>query len=123
MPPTRRPRFERPSPWALKTGRTIGHPRPFMADEPNLPAAPPAPDRDLAAVVELIERLQPQLGGLPPFVIGAALVELMATWLAGHVVIGDLEQTRMLREQLLSDWSAAVRKMIPQIAAELGLDP
>lgn len=68
----------------------------------------------------LSAQLQPLLTKHHPVTQGAALVDLVATWLAAHVEEGGLSPTRALRQQLLSDFIIAVEAMVPVCAEELG---
>ena len=46
----------------------------------------------------LTDRISPILHGHNPEIQGAVLAELLATWLAGHVVPGDRMQTILARQ-------------------------
>ena len=82
---------------------------------------------DLAREVdELVERIRPALfpllAGKHPEIQGAALADLTAIWLAGHVHPGDPEMTAGLRESLLELHITAIRKLIPVNAKAMGTD-
>ena len=62
------------------------------------------------------------LAGQPPMVQGAALADLVATWLAGHIVQGDRKATNQLRQALLEGHIAAVRELLPVNAARIHKD-
>lgn len=64
------------------------------------------------AALELRDTLWPLLAGKPPAVQGAALADLLATWLAGHVS-EDPALTDKLRAVLLAEHIATVKKLIP----------
>jgi hypothetical protein len=64
-------------------------------------------------VRDMRRRLWPLLSGQPPEVQGAALADLLATWLAGHVVEGDAAATSTLREEMLAEHMHIVRQLIP----------
>lgn len=66
-----------------------------------------------AEVVRVVERIRPLLAGHQPEVQGAALADLLATWLAGHVVPSDREATEALRERLLAPLLDTVRALVP----------
>jgi hypothetical protein len=44
---------------------------------------------------------------------GAALADLLALWLAGHVVPGDPEGTQLVRDAILEMHLAAMWKLVP----------
>lgn len=79
----------------------------------------PRPDVDL--VVNTIEKIRPLLAGKPAEVQGAALADLLAMWLAGHIMPDDPEGTRELRETILAGHIDAVRELIPVNAKAMGL--
>ena len=76
----------------------------------------------LKNVDHLIELLKPRLAGHPPELQGAALADLLATWLAGHVIAGDRDTTLHLRAELLANHIAAVTALVPINAKILGID-
>lgn len=53
------------------------------------------------------------LYGQDIFVQGAVLADLLAMWLAAHVVAGDTEATKTIRENLLKAHIEQVRELIP----------
>jgi hypothetical protein len=53
-------------------------------------------------VLELAARIKPLLAGKDPLTQSAVLAELLSIWLAGHLVLGNEEQTSELRAQLLA---------------------
>lgn len=55
----------------------------------------------------------PILAGKPPMVQGAALAELVARHLAGHVILGDPEKTKALRAALFEEFVRAVKDLVP----------
>ena len=77
-------------------------------------------DEGARKVRELCERISPILAGNEPEVIGATLCELLATLLAGHVVIGSVEETHKLREEILAHHIAYLWELVTLTAKELG---
>lgn len=77
-------------------------------------------------VEPIIERLRPvvfpALAGQPPELQGAVLGDLVAIWLAGHVVLGDPEGTEQLRRELLVELLKAVQALTPVNAKLMGLE-
>jgi len=63
----------------------------------------------------LVKKIMPLLKGKPPEVQGAALADLLAMWLAGHLDRSDPEgeKTALLREATLELHLMAVRALIP----------
>lgn len=56
-------------------------------------------------VLEIAERVKPELAGKHPAIQGAVLADLLATWLAGH--------PSEVREELLQVHLANVRTLVP----------
>ena len=63
--------------------------------------------------IRLIDAIRPLLAGKPAPVQGAALADLLATWLAGHRA-DEKAQTDWLRAVLLEEHIATVRELIPE---------
>lgn len=59
----------------------------------------------------LVEKIKPLLEGEPRGVQGAALADLLAIYLAGHVFIGDAEKTAAMRAEMLRAHVASVRQL------------
>jgi hypothetical protein len=76
---------------------------------------------EFAAITDEAKRLAfecyPLFAGKDRTVQGAALVELVARHLAGHVIVGDTEQTERLREHLLEAFVTTIKDLIPIIVA------
>jgi hypothetical protein len=60
----------------------------------------------------LVERIGRILHGRDPAVQSAALADLLAMWLAGHVVPGDPAETDRLRSDLLRDHVRLVADLV-----------
>lgn len=63
--------------------------------------------------MQLVEQIRPILAGEDPAVQGAALADLLAMFLAGHVVVGSPEESEGIREAYLTMHIEMVRKLIP----------
>lgn len=74
-------------------------------------------DEDLAR--ELIAKIHPILAGNPPEIVGVVLADLLATYLASHVIGGDTKQSAVLREELLVMHMETVRRLIPHNEREI----
>jgi hypothetical protein len=61
----------------------------------------------------------PILAGEPNSIQSAALVDLVASHIAGHVVPGNPKQTAILRAELLDLFMDAVKQLIPIADAEV----
>ena len=70
----------------------------------------------------LSKAIMPFLAGKDPDVQGAALADLLALYLAGHVVRDDPRATRRLQEELLEAHLKAVWELVP-IAYETVIKP
>lgn len=73
---------------------------------------------ELSEVSKLVLRIRPILQGHPGERQGAVLAELLAIWLAGHLVTDEessikRSQTDMHREMLLDHTVDAARELIP----------
>lgn len=64
----------------------------------------------------------PILAGEPSIIQGAALCELVARHVAGHVIPGDKEETAKLRAFLLETFIETVEQLIP-ITDEFVIQP
>jgi len=73
-------------------------------------------------VAPLVERIGPILAGKNPSVQGAVLADLVATWVAGHVIRGDRTTTDEMRAKIIECHIQAVREFIPLNAKLLGTD-
>ena len=63
--------------------------------------------------MQLVDQIRPILAGEDPAVQGAALADLLAMFLAGHVVVGSPEESESIREAYLAMHIEMVRKLIP----------
>jgi hypothetical protein len=68
--------------------------------------------REVAAAA-IVDQIAPLLAGKPAGLLGAALADLLAIWLAGHHVAGDEKATRTLRAELLAMHLLAVDSLVP----------
>lgn len=64
-------------------------------------------------VFRLVESIGQVLTGRDPAIQSAVLADLLATWLAGHIAVGDDRATKRLRERLLSEHIKLVRRLLP----------
>ena len=78
---------------------------------------------DVQRIYDLVAAIRPLLAGEAPHVQGAVLADLVAMWLAGHVVMDSHGKTRRLRADLLRGHVAVVRELTHENAKELGLEP
>lgn len=62
-------------------------------------------------VADLREKIRPLLAGHEPEIIGAALSDLVATWLVAHQ--GPADEIDAVREQILQAFIALVRRLMP----------
>jgi hypothetical protein len=67
---------------------------------------------DVEAIVALVERIRPLLAGRHPDIVGAALADLLATWLAGFRVPDNPKATTEFREHLLKMHIDCMRPLI-----------
>jgi hypothetical protein len=80
-------------------------------------------ESDMAAVTGMVALMRRHLAGHRPELQGAALADLLATWLAGHHIEGDARATNRLRTTILTLHMEAVRGMVPIAAQEIGTTP
>jgi hypothetical protein len=64
-------------------------------------------------VRRLFDQIAPLLADHPPPLQGAALADLLAMWLAGHIDETGKTETERLREKLLAAHLEAVRALLP----------
>ena len=76
------------------------------------------PHQQARAAGKLAKRCYPIFKGQDPDIQGAALVDLVARHLAGHVAVGDEEATAAMRERLLAALIDAVRQLVPIVDAQ-----
>jgi hypothetical protein len=69
--------------------------------------------------MKLAKKAHHFFAGVPPIVQGAALCELVATHLAGHVVLGDPAATAELRAALLAAFIDTVQQLVPVVDGEI----
>jgi len=79
-------------------------------------------DEAVRAVGPLVEKIRPILAEQDPGIQGAVLCDLLAMWLAGFVVPGDVEATKKLRDELLAAHVAEVPGLIAINAKMIGTD-
>jgi hypothetical protein len=78
---------------------------------------------DAQTIQKLFDHVRPQFGGYKPQVVGAALADLTALWLAGHYVADDPEATRGLRGDLLRLHITMIKQMIGPNSKIVGSPP
>lgn len=71
-------------------------------------------------VETLAKAIKPLLAGKSPAIQGAVLADLLALWLAGHVVPGDPAAAEELRAELLARHVRAVIRLVPHAARAIG---
>ena len=75
-------------------------------------------EEEFALVAQLVEQARPLFAGRPRHVIGAALADLLAIWLASHYA-SDPTATQRLRSALLKMHVGKVRQLVPPNEAAL----
>jgi hypothetical protein len=70
-------------------------------------------DADAREATRLVKAIMPLLKGRASEVQGAALADLLAIWLAGHINADDPENSDAVREVILEFHLEAVRSLIP----------
>ena len=68
-------------------------------------------DEKAIAIRALTQRVRPLFRGGDPDIVGGALADLTAIWLAGHVVPGDGLATAKLRDEHLRLHSRLIRQL------------
>jgi hypothetical protein len=56
---------------------------------------------DVLEIVALVEQIRPLFAGREPDIVGGALADLLATWLAGFRVLDNPKATTEFREAML----------------------
>jgi hypothetical protein len=75
---------------------------------------------EIAQIREIVQRIGPLLAGKPPAVQSGALADCVAMYLAGHVVLGDAEATRELREEVYEVFMELVWALVELNARQIG---
>ena len=70
----------------------------------------------------LVKKISPLLAGRDANVQGAVLADLLAMWLAGHVQLGEPEQTKRMRELMLEAHIVGVKTLI-DINYKISVEP
>jgi hypothetical protein len=73
-------------------------------------------------IADTIEKVRPLLAGKGPAVQGAVLADLLAMWLAGHWIPGEVEETKEAREASLAHFVETVWQLVGVNAQILGTD-
>lgn len=63
-------------------------------------------------VYELAEQIRPLLAGKDTAIVSAALADLTAMWVCGHVVLGDWGATQAVRQQVFSAYIGLVKTLV-----------
>ena len=74
---------------------------------------------DWETIGRIVEQMRPLLAGHPPPIQGAVLADLLAIWLAGHIIPNDQQQTDAMRVRVLKAHLAMVRGLLPVNAAHI----
>lgn len=74
---------------------------------------------DAKEVERIVASICPMLAARPPQIQGAALADLLATWIAGHAIPGETIEIDALRERILELHIEMVRRLIILNAARL----
>ena len=77
-------------------------------------------DEKADAAEALAEKIAPMFAGLDPDIIGAALADLTAIWLAGHRIVDDGLATAQLRDEVLRAHTRVIRKLTTLNAKIMG---
>jgi hemerythrin len=77
---------------------------------------------DARRAQELVAAIKPILAGEKPSIQGAALADLLAMWLAGHVAVGDPKASEAIRETMLATHIEAVRGLV-RVEYHLTIEP
>lgn len=70
-------------------------------------------DHRVSKVHMTVEHIKPHLAGQRPEIVGAVLADLVAIFLASHVVLGNPEETAKVREDELAILLGLVRQLLP----------
>lgn len=75
---------------------------------------------EVKQIAALVDTVRPILAGQPSPIIGGALADLVATWIAGHVMEGDPLKTYNLRMRLLKHHREMVSGLVAINARRMG---
>jgi hypothetical protein len=70
-------------------------------------------EKDADQALDLVRDCSRLFAGKPAEVQGAALADLLALWLAGHVIVGDPKATERVRKEVLAMHLETVWNLVP----------
>jgi len=70
-------------------------------------------EKDADQALDLVRDCSRHFAGKPSDVQGAALADLLALWLAGHVIVGNPRATERLRKEVLAMHLKTVWNLVP----------
>jgi hypothetical protein len=94
--------------------------KPLMFASPELTSSMASEQAN--EVLALVKEIRPLLAGRSAEVQGAALADLLAMYLAGHVQLGDPEATKRMRELALEMHIVGVKALI-DINYQMTIEP
>jgi len=74
------------------------------------------------AIEAVVDAAKPAFVGRPPPIQGAALADLTAIWVTGHVALGDPTATREMWQTVLAHHIEYTQKLIDLYAKRMGID-
>jgi hypothetical protein len=99
-----------------------GRIRCLACGQPLMFAAPDMPSEQANEAMALVNEIRPLFAGKSAQTQGAVLADLLAMWLAGHVIQGDPEGTKSFREQALEIHIVGVKALI-DINYKISVEP
>lgn len=78
--------------------------------------------REALAIGELVDRIKPLLAGIPGEIVGGALADLAAIWIAGHVMPNDPIMTSRLRAEILATHVRFIAELVSLNAKMIGAE-
>jgi hypothetical protein len=79
-------------------------------------------NRDALAIGDLVEYIKPLIAGKPSEIVGGALADLAAIWIAGHVVPNDPIMTSRLRAEILATHVRFIAELVALNAKMIGAE-
>lgn len=78
---------------------------------------------DVGEIARAVALIRPILARCPPAMQGAIIADLLAIWLAGHHVEGDVDATRALRAEILATHLLSIEELVTVNAKIIGTTP
>lgn len=70
------------------------------------------PDGETAQIIMIADQMRPLMSQLPSNIQGGVLASLLASWLAGHELVGDRKGTLAVQKTLMNQHFQLIRDLL-----------